>query len=151
MIAGNGYDTTRSIRMNHNWDRLPIIALTTHALEGDEEKCRAAGCNHYLTNLFTLHQLSAAIAYCLETASKPEGVDQNLFDSEVFRVLKEEFLVSLKGMVDDLEMANLNHDLDAMRSTTHDIKGSAGIYGYHEISVLAAELNAQINSSKQKL
>jgi DNA-binding response OmpR family regulator len=111
MIAGNGYDTTRSIRMNHNWDRLPIIALTTHALEGDEEKCRAAGCNHYLTNLFTLHQLSAAIAYCLETASKPEVLTRTLLILKFSRVLKEEFLVSLKVMVDDLEMANLNHDL----------------------------------------
>lgn len=149
MPTWNGYDTTRLIRTNHDWDRLPIIALTAHALEGDEEKCKAAGCNHYLTKPFTLNQLSAAIAYCLEPAAKMEDIEQNLFDSDVFRELKEEFLVSLKGMVDDLEIANLNHDFEAMRSTTHDIKGTAGIYGYNEISVLAAELNAQINSSSK--
>ncbi|MGE5422801.1 MAG: ATP-binding protein [Ignavibacteriales bacterium] len=147
MPIRNGYDTTRSIRENHDWDRLPIIALTAHALEGDEEKCKAAGCNHYLTKPFTVDQLCMAINYCLKPIEQPADVDQNFLDSKIYEELKKEFLLSLQGMFADLETAYLKNDLEAMRSTTHDIKGTAGFYGYNEIAVLAAELNSQVRLS----
>ena len=43
----DGYDATRNIRKN--FSKMPIIGLSAHAMQGDEDRARAAGCTDYLT------------------------------------------------------------------------------------------------------
>ena len=43
----NGYDTTKKIR--ETLKSTPIIGLSAHAMSGDDEKAKEAGCNDYLT------------------------------------------------------------------------------------------------------
>ena len=44
----DGWEATRSIKANRELEHIPIIALTAHAMKGDEEKARACGCDGYL-------------------------------------------------------------------------------------------------------
>ena len=45
----DGWEATRRIKADPTLTNIPIIALTAHAMQGDEEKARACGCNDYLT------------------------------------------------------------------------------------------------------
>jgi CheY-like chemotaxis protein len=45
----DGLEVTRQIRAREQWAWLPVIAMTAHALEGDQEMCLRAGMNGYIS------------------------------------------------------------------------------------------------------
>ena len=45
----DGYEATRQIKADPNLKAMPIIAVSSYAMKGDEEKARASGCDHYVT------------------------------------------------------------------------------------------------------
>ena len=44
----DGYEATRSIKRDPELKHIPVIAVTSYALSGDEERARAAGCDGYV-------------------------------------------------------------------------------------------------------
>lgn len=57
----DGYETTRRIKADPGCSRIPIIAVTSHALSGDEAKTRAAGCDAYVAKPFSPRELLGKI------------------------------------------------------------------------------------------
>ena len=49
MPVMDGLEATRVIRKNPRWDRLPIVAMTAHAMNGDKERCFQAGMDSYVS------------------------------------------------------------------------------------------------------
>jgi two-component system cell cycle response regulator DivK len=45
----DGWEVTRRLKNDLALAAIPVVALTAHAMEGDEESARAAGCDAYLT------------------------------------------------------------------------------------------------------
>ena len=61
----DGYTATRQIKADPTLRHIPIIALTAHAMAGDEEKARAAGCDDYLTKPINEDLLFTKLAHWL--------------------------------------------------------------------------------------
>ena len=57
----DGYEATRQIRAIVDLKSIPIIAVTSYALSGDEAKTREAGCNGYVAKPFSPRQLLAKV------------------------------------------------------------------------------------------
>jgi two-component system cell cycle response regulator DivK len=57
----DGYEATRQIRANPDMKAVPIIAVTSYALAGDEAKAEAAGCNTYVSKPFSPRVLLAKV------------------------------------------------------------------------------------------
>jgi len=64
----DGYEATQRIKTNPALRHIPVIAVTSYALSGDEVKARAAGCDAYVTKPFSPRALLAKIREHL-----PEG------------------------------------------------------------------------------
>ncbi|UCD88604.1 MAG: response regulator [Desulfobacterales bacterium] len=57
----DGYEATRQIKANPDLNKIPIIAVTSYALSGDDQKAFVAGCDDYVTKPFSPRELLAKI------------------------------------------------------------------------------------------
>jgi two-component system, cell cycle response regulator DivK len=62
----DGWEATRRIKANEALKEIPIIALTAHAMRGDEEKARQSGCDDYLSKPLDEDLLFAKVASFLQ-------------------------------------------------------------------------------------
>jgi two-component system cell cycle response regulator DivK len=53
----DGYEATRQIRADPALKATPIVAVSSFATKGDEEKARVAGCDHCVTKPYSPIQL----------------------------------------------------------------------------------------------
>jgi two-component system, cell cycle response regulator DivK len=64
----DGYEATRQIRAVPELAQVPIIAVTSYALSGDETKARDAGCDGYVAKPFSPRELLAKMREFLPDA-----------------------------------------------------------------------------------
>ena len=62
----DGWEATQRIKANPDLKTIPVIALTAHAMSGDESKARAAGCDDYLSKPLDEDLLFEKLALFLE-------------------------------------------------------------------------------------
>jgi two-component system, cell cycle response regulator DivK len=61
----DGWEATRRLKARPETEAIPVVALTAHAMQGDEERARACGCDDYLTKPIDEDQLFAKLARVL--------------------------------------------------------------------------------------
>jgi two-component system, cell cycle response regulator DivK len=57
----DGWEATRRLKAKPETGAIPVIALTAHAMQGDEDKARACGCDDYLTKPIDEDELFAKL------------------------------------------------------------------------------------------
>jgi len=70
----DGFDATRAIREKERLlaikRRIPIVAVTANAIEGDRELCASAGMDDYVTKPLNVEELFRVVSSCLSKAAK---------------------------------------------------------------------------------
>jgi two-component system cell cycle response regulator DivK len=61
MPVMDGYEATRRIKGDPALKAIPVIAVTSYALTGDEDSARAAGCDGYIAKPYSPRQLLARV------------------------------------------------------------------------------------------
>jgi CheY-like chemotaxis protein len=67
----DGWEATRRIKADARTKHIPVIALTAHAMQGDEVKAREAGCDDYDTKPVELSRLLAKMEGLLGPTPPP--------------------------------------------------------------------------------
>jgi two-component system cell cycle response regulator DivK len=57
----NGYEVTQKLKSMEEFENIPIVALTAHAMKGDRMKALEAGCEGYITKPINVRELPAQV------------------------------------------------------------------------------------------
>ncbi|HEX2835599.1 MAG TPA: response regulator [Thermoanaerobaculia bacterium] len=171
----DGYEATRRIReLPAPLSKIPIVAITAHALPGEREKCLAAGMNDYLPKPVSLAQLGAAIRLWTtsiankETESQAavpdllEHDDPYVLDRErvssflainrtqegFFEGLVKMFREDVPPRLDALRAAAASGDTNDLAFAAHALKSSCGSVGAKRMHAVAHALEQSARAGK---
>jgi CheY-like chemotaxis protein len=132
----DGYEATREIRRLEEGRRhIAIVALTAHAMKGDEDKCRAAGMDDYLPKPIDRTKLEICLERLLEPAQQAmqpqhpvdwEALLESIDGDEAFaRDLADAFIGTGDRELAVIEAALCSGDEVALRESAHALKGAS--------------------------
>jgi PAS domain S-box-containing protein len=151
----DGLEASRRIRQNRPPGAGPrIIAMTADAMQGDREKCLAAGMDDYVTKPIRTEALVEALGKTRpqslpadSPAASAAAIDPQKFESfrqsmgadfigEVIQVFNED----APQLLQEMQRALTDQDADLFRRAAHSLKSNSAQFGALKLSELAKEL-----------
>jgi len=151
----DGFEATRAIRaMDGPMSRVPIVAMTAHAMVGDRERCLASGMDDYLPKPVSRADLLAKVEHFASNGRNPESVaggpeadrviDERTLEAltadtnpDTLRGLVESMLPEMNKRLDAIEAGCANRDVAAVAHGAHSLKSMAATFGARAVERLA--------------
>ncbi len=173
----DGFQATQEIRQYPGGDKLPIIALTAHAMAGDREKALRAGMNDHLTKPIDPDKLFKMLVQWIvpreggtlspptpgqpdrpqETGLLPDqlpgidintGLKQVVGDRVLFKKLLMEFYEDYQNVIMILRTGITEGRREEILRLIHTVKGISGSLGAHDLHHAARELENGIKDGE---
>jgi CheY-like chemotaxis protein len=170
----DGYEATREIRRIEAADgreRIPIVALTAHAIQGTEQQCREAGMDDYLTkpldrdrlaDSLDRHFASGVHGAAVTGTDRPASVSSEgaepvdwhglleLFDGDeaLARELAEVYIGSGDSLLADLAEAVHCGDRATVSARAHALKGASANIKAARVADVAGRLEAAVRAGE---
>ena len=160
---------TAAIKLRQIGYSTPMIAMTAYAIEGDREKCLAAGFTDYISKPIKRDSLIQLIwEYTKKVTNlestrtkliteKENDIDMDLTVSETVSEFANDpvigpilniFVDSLPDRLAKLKKALDTENLDEVKKISHQLRGSAGAFGFSQITLLSGLLEDAVASQK---
>jgi PAS domain S-box-containing protein len=141
----DGLEATAAIRADERERgarRLPIVALTAHAMKGDAERCLAAGMDAYLAKPLQPRELAAAIASLSPQGAIDEGrlLERVGGDARTLAEVARIFLADAPRRLAAIRRALAKGDARALRGEAHALKGAVSNFAADAATEAAFEL-----------
>jgi CheY-like chemotaxis protein/HPt (histidine-containing phosphotransfer) domain-containing protein len=163
----DGYEATRQIRRRESREpHLKIVAMTAHALAGDEQKCLDAGMDDYISKPVEMENLAAVLGQVLHGqtksasaapapdvrngANRPDGVQEPALDAVMMTSLRaqegllggliETVLKEIPEQLQQIAEAFARGDGENAAIAAHGLKGTAAIFGARRMQESAADV-----------
>jgi two-component system sensor histidine kinase/response regulator len=153
----DGFAATAAIRQREasTGHHVPIIALTANAMQGDRERCLAAGMDGYVTKPMKAGELYAVITqFWPEGEASPEAMLAPPMDlaaaltvadgeRELLQEMMEVLLAESPAQLATLRAALHHGDAHRLEPAAHSLKGALGAVGATRAQRLAQQLEAK--------
>jgi PAS domain S-box-containing protein len=167
----DGFDATRAIRQAEPYlgRHIPIVALTAHALQGDQDQCLSAGMDDYISKPVNLEELRAVLERWLPpskaaqdktpaaTSAVPGSSELKAVDAGVLEGLRklqvedgpdivsqliDIYLSDTPPRLAALRQAIAEKDAFALFQAAHSLKSSSGNIGALTLAAICRELES---------
>src|SRR5579863_5370443 len=153
----NGLELTRRVKQDPSNSEMIVIALTACAMQEDEDKAMAAGCDGFITKPIDTHTLGPRIREHLDGHTSPDarpapaptlpgGLELSTVEMESLRrrFLEEGILQSRQLLLD----AGVHFDVTKALDLIHKWIGAAGALGYGVIAGFAHDIEELLLTPK---
>ncbi len=154
MPGMDGFEVMQRIRKAEaaNGSRLPIIAVTAHAMKGDRERCLAAGADDYVSKPVRRQDLLEVIARVFGGAAEAPAAPrlpvlnaERLWqevegDRDILRKMVTLYFDTTPGLLRQMKQALESGNAQVLARTTHTLKGSVVQFCADELCRLLAAI-----------
>ena len=143
----DGFTATRKIRKKDEYKKLPIIALTAHAMNEHRKKALEAGCTDYISKPVNREKLEKLLNRYIKMSEKKDTPEESQEDPLMAELIGF-FISDLGQRIEQFNEDVINQNTDEVIRFGHSLKGTAGSYGFPQFSKLGGEIETAGNSGE---